>query len=307
MRMSRTAVLRVLCLILAMIVTLVLAPAASAASPPDIQPPDPTSGADPLTPSSDYPAGLDAQITAFQQKVSTWQGQGRGFATQAQELESRIQAHNAVVDSFPGHAAPPEVADPINAEADALNAERDALNAQIDAWQSQASELEAKRLQLMQRMASVLQNEYKVPPKLPFRRSPGGDSARPNGRNKLGQYSRDNGGDAVSREKENAALDAYAKDKGVPVVMTQTRANLTPETYDKLSPADAAKLRDYRLYDGLVRKSDGNYKALEVKSGTATYQPGQQQFDDAIRAGGQATAILNGQEITIDEVEIVPG
>lgn len=307
MRTSRTCARRVIWLILALIVALLLGSGTAVADSPDITPPDPTSGADPLSPSSDYPVDLDAQIAEFQQKVTAWQQQGQALAAQAESLESRIQAHNAVVDSYPGGAAPPEVAGPINAEADALNAERDALNAQIDAWQSQVGPLEAERLQLMQRMAYVLQNQYKVPPKLPFQRSPGGDSSRPLGRNNLGQYSRDNGGDAVSRQKENAALDSYAKDNGVRVVKDQTRADLTPATYDKLSPEDAAKLKEYRLFDGLVEKPDGTYKALEVKSGTANYSSGQQVFDNAIRNGGQATAFLNGQEITINEVEIVPG
>jgi hypothetical protein len=307
MGISPTTARRALCLILALIVALLIGPLPANAQSPDITPPDPTSGADPLTPSSDYPVDLDEQIAAFQQKVTAWQQQGQALATQAQSLESRIQAHNAVVDSYPNREAPPEVAGPVNAEAAALNAERDGLNGQIGAWKGQSSALEAERLQLLQRMAYVLQNQYKVVPKLPFRKAPGGDSASPTGRNRLGEYSRGNGGDAPSRQKENAALDAYARDNGVPVVKNQIRAELTPETYDKLSPDDAAKLREYRKFDGLVRKPDGHYKALEVKTGTAKYQPGQQPFDNAIRAGGQATARLDGQEIIIDEVEIVPG
>lgn len=298
------AVRRALCLLLALIIAVLLGGIPAAAQ---ILPLAPDSGADPLYPSSDYPVDLNAQIATFQQNVAAWQQQGIALGSQADSLHSRIQAHNAVVDSYPNHTAPPSIAGPINAEANALNAERDGLNAQISVWTGQAGSLEAERLRLMQRMAHVLQDEYKVVPKLPFRKAPGGDPGRPNVRNRLGQYSKGNGGDSQSRQKENAALDAYSKHNGVQVVKKQTNANLTPETYDKLSPEDVAKLRDYRKFDGLVPKPNGHYKGLEVKSGTAAYQPGQQPFDNAIRAGGQATAILDGKQIIIDEVELVPG
>src|SRR5882724_7399798 len=124
--LARTAQ-RVVCLILAVVVALVLGPSPATAGPPDVTPPDISNGADTLDPSSDYSVDLNAQITAFKQRVAAWQQQGGTLATQAESLNSRIAAHNAVVDSFPNHEAPPSVAGPINAEADALNAEREAL------------------------------------------------------------------------------------------------------------------------------------------------------------------------------------
>jgi hypothetical protein len=305
MRASRHAI----CLILALLAALLLGPNPASAQPPDITPPDPTSGADPLDPSSDFPVALNAEIAAFKQRVAAWQALGQTLATRAQSLRSRIAAHNAVVDSFPGRTAPPAVAGPINAEAAALNAERATLMAEIDAWKAQAGGLEAEHLRLVQRMAYILQNQYKITPQLPFFKKPtGGDSSRPLGRNNRGEYSKDNGGDSLSKQKENAALDAYARDNGVQVIKNQTKVNLTPETYSKLSPADAAKLKPTgRYFDGLIRKPNGHYKALEIKTGSGKYDAGQRAFDDAIRNGGQATATLDRQEIIIDEVELVPG
>lgn len=304
MRASR----RTICLILALLAALLLGPNPASAQPPDVTPPDPTSGADPLNPSSDFPVALNAEIAAFQQRLAAWQAQGQGLATQAQSLNSRIAAHNAQVDSFPGRTAPPAVAGPINARAAALNAERATLMAAIDAWKAQAGALEAERLRLMQRMAYILQNQYKITPPLPFNKSSGGDSSRPVSRNNRGEYSRDNGGDSPSRQRENAALDAYAKNAGVEVIKTQARAKLTPETFSKLTPADSTKIKlGGRYFDGLVKKPNGNYKALEVKTGTGNYDPGQRAFDNAIRNGGQARATVNGKEIIIDEVELVPG
>ncbi|MCX4095181.1 hypothetical protein [Nocardia sp. alder85J] len=296
-----------------MIVAVLLVPIGAAGQPPVAQPPgglappDTSSGADPLDPSSDYSVDLNTRIATFTATVAAWQQQGQMLAAQAQSLDARITAHNAVVDSYPGRTAPPSIADPLNEEAAALNSERDGLQGQITAWKEQATQLEAQRLALMQDIAHILHSEFRVVPPLPFRRAPGGDPGRAGIRNRLGQYSRGNGGDPASIGKEQAALDAYAKARNVQVITKQTKATLTPDGLAKLTPDEAAKLKTGRKFDGLVRKSNGNYLGLEVKSGTGGYQPGQEPFDDAIRRGGQAQAILDGSPITIDEVELVPG
>jgi hypothetical protein len=302
-----TAARHVICLILVLVVAVILGSGPAIAQPSDITPPDPSNGADPLDPSSDYSVKLNAEIAAFDARVAAWQAQGRALSTQAQSLRARIAAHNAVVDSFPNRVAPPAVAGPLNAEAAALNSERAALLAQIDVWKSQVGVLEAERLRLLQQIAFILQNQYKVQPPLGTRRPQGGDLGRPLGRNSLGQYTRGNGGDAVSIRKENAALDAYAKAHNVRVDKRQVQAALTTDGLAKLSEGEIAKLRAYRKYDGLVLKPNGHYKALEVKSDGASYQPGQKQFDDAIRRGGQARVVVDGKVVIIDEVEIVLG
>jgi hypothetical protein len=301
---SPTPIQRAICLILTLFVTLLLSPGlASAQQQPDITPPDPNSGAGPLNPSSGFSVALNAEITAFKARVDGWQQQGTALATQAQSLQARIAAHNAVVNAVPGRTAPPAVAGSLNARAAALNAERDALLTQISAWKSQMGALEAERLRLLQEMAYVLQNQYKVRPSLPFGKPTGGDP----GRNNLGKYTSQNGGDAKSTKKEQAALDTYASRRNVTVEKRQVHATLTREAVAKLTPEEAAQLNLYRKYDGLVLKPNGHYKALEVKTGSARYQPGQKPFDDAILRGGQATAVRDGKTVIIDEVEIIPG
>ncbi|MFC9894618.1 hypothetical protein ACFVMC_13095 [Nocardia sp. NPDC127579] len=304
--MSGSLGTRLVTLLLALILTL-LTGAVATAQPTELTPPDPTSGANPLDPSSDYSVDLNTQIAAFRARVTAWQQRGLDLDARATSLAERIRQHNAQVDSYPNRTAPGPVAASINARAAALNNEKAGLIGEINAWQGEVTALEAERLRLMQLIAHLLQTRYNTVPRLPFRSSPGGDPSRPLTRNKLGQYSRGNGGDASSRAKENAALDAYARNNNVTVIKKQTAARLSPEALAKLSPSDAAKLGSHRFYDGLIRKPNGHYKALEVKSGTAKYQKGQQPFDDAIRAGGYAEAEIDGQRIIIDEVEIVPG
>lgn len=297
----RSAARRAIVLILALFVALLVCPGPVGAQqpPPDITPPDLSSSAAPLDTSSGFPASLNAEIAAFKAQVDRWQQQGAALVSRAQSLQSRIAAHNASVPP----SAPPEVAGPLNARAAALNAERVALNAEITAWKSQVNALEAERLRILQEMAHILQAQHNVRPPLPFGRPAGGDP----GRNSLGKYTSQNGGDARSTKKEQAALDAYASRRNVEVEKRQVHATLTSEAVAKLSPAEAAQLNLYRKFDGLVEKPNGHYKALEVKTGSARYQPGQKPFDAAILRGGQATAVRNGKTIIIDEVEIIPG
>jgi hypothetical protein len=297
---------RAICLVLTALLALVLGTGVVSAQQPGVSQPDTSNAPESLQPSSDYSVDLNAQIAAFTQRVATWQQRAQPLMAQAQSLIARIDAHNARVNSFPNRRAPAAVANAVNAEATALNAERDQLRAQVAAWSSEGQVLETERMRLLRQAAHILQNQYKVRPPV-VQRAPGGDPSRQLGRNNRGEYTRDNGGDSVSRKREQAALDAYAKDHNVTVDRRQVAARLSPETLDKLSPAQVAKLKNFRKFDGLIRKPDGRYKALEVKTAGTGLRPGQAPFDNAILRGGHATAVVDGKVIIIDEVEIVPG
>ena len=54
-----------------------------------------------------------------------------------------------------------------------------------------------------------------------------------------------------------------------------------------------------RFYDGLALKEDGTYEGVEVKSGDATRDAHQRQFDDRVDSGIPATGMLNGKSITV--------
>lgn len=60
-----------------------------------------------------------------------------------------------------------------------------------------------------------------------------------------------------------------------------------------------------RLYDGLVENADGTYTGLEVKSGTASLEPSQRAFDNAVDGGSVARAMLNGQPIQITSTVLI--
>ena len=54
-----------------------------------------------------------------------------------------------------------------------------------------------------------------------------------------------------------------------------------------------------RFYDGLALKEDGTYEGVEVKSGDATRDAHQREFDDRVDSGIPATGTLDGKSITV--------
>lgn len=301
-----TAAQRVICLVLAAALALVLGAGVATADPPDVPTPDTSNAPESLSPNSDYNVDLNAQVAAFKERIMVWQERYPALAEQAESLGERIVTHNAKVDSFPNRTAPPEIAGPINAEGAALRAEQQELVPQVDAWMEEGRALETERLRLLRQIAFILQNVYKTRPPT-VQREQGGDPARQLGRNSLGKYTGGNGGDSVSRKKEDDALNAYAENHGVEVDKRQVAAHLSPDALSKLSAEEVGKLGLFRKYDGLIRMPNGHYKALEVKTAGTGLTKAQTPFDDAILRGGQATAVVDGKEIIIDEVEVVPG
>lgn len=57
-----------------------------------------------------------------------------------------------------------------------------------------------------------------------------------------------------------------------------------------------------RRFDGLFRNTDGTWTGVEIKSGSATRNPAQQGFGNAISGDNPAYAVLNGERIRIVDV-----
>jgi peptidoglycan hydrolase CwlO-like protein len=325
---------RVTCLILTAVLVLVLDAGVVNADP-----------VEPLKPSSDYSATLNSQIAAIGERIASLPRREADINAQQTALDPRIAAynqqskdvlaqldvngkkindHNAQVAGYP-NGAPPGIADALNAESQALNSEQQRLKAEANAiadegdaikaeqqqlktqkekLDSERSTLPAERQKLLQRMAAALQALIQTAPAT-VHQAPGGDPARPPGSASQGQHTQGNGGDPVSRKSQGAALDAYANSHGVTVDKRPLTARLSPEAVSKLSPSEAANLTLLRAFDGLVRKPNGNYKALDVTPAGAQPAAAQKAFDDATARGGPATAVVDGKKITIDEVEQV--
>jgi hypothetical protein len=264
---------------------------------------------------------LDEQVSALEQKATAHSGK-------AAALEGRIEAHNAKPRQFelPRQAA---AAAAYDAEASQLNVEKNQLNAeasglqnektqldnqrsqlnteeqqeraQVAAFNQQGAQLAAECQQLMQQAAALLD----APPPPPVA-APGGDQGRPVTAPGQGRQVAGDGGDPVSRRPQNQALDAYGKEHGVEVDKRQVWARMSPDSVGKFPASAQTDLQVTRTFDGLVRKPNGNYTALAVPSSATGISPGNKGFDDAIKAGGKATAILDGHRIVIDEVVRVP-
>lgn len=96
----------------------------------------------------------------------------------------------------------------------------------------------------------------------------------------------------ASMVKEEQGLKDYEKMHGMSVDRTSVRASVEG-------------VENGRYYDGLVRKSDGTYDALEVKSGRALRGPAQRAFDERVTYKTPATAVLNGERIQITSVKLI--
>ncbi|AYG02775.1 hypothetical protein [Gryllotalpicola protaetiae] len=123
------------------------------------------------------------------------------------------------------------------------------------------------------------------------------ESRQPNpnhpGRDKGGRYtSKDN--DAArddAAQKEQDGLDQYEDKYGEKPINTQVVA--------KQAGGDVG-----RKYDGLVKKPDGTWEGIEVKSGKSPYNGQQRDFDSKVSYESPATARLKGETIKITSVHV---
>ncbi|ALG08338.1 hypothetical protein AOZ06_16740 [Kibdelosporangium phytohabitans] len=268
------------------------------------------------------------QVVALNEQVTVLEQKAAAYSRKVSVLEARIGAHNAKPRQFqlPQQAA---AAAAYNAEAAQLNTEKNQLNAesaglqsekaqqdqrraqlkaeeqqqraQISAFNQEGARLAAECQQLLQQAAVLLDAPPPPPPV-----APGGDQGRPIAAPGQPRQVAGDGGDPVSRRPQSRALDEYAKQHGVDVDKRQVWARMSPNAVANLPASARTHLQVTRTYDGLVPKPNGNYKALEVPSATTGTSPGNKGFDEAIKAGGEAIASVDGRRIVIDEVERVP-
>lgn len=95
-------------------------------------------------------------------------------------------------------------------------------------------------------------------------------------------------------DKENRGLDEVSAEEGQEVLRDTVRASI----------GDSSQ---HRYFDGFIKRPDGTYSAVEVKSGTAIEkylrnEGNQLSFDQSVGPGNPATAILNGEVIQITNV-----
>ncbi|MEV6238624.1 DNA/RNA non-specific endonuclease [Lentzea sp. NPDC051838] len=247
-------------------------------------------------------------------------------------LSSKIRAHNAEPHEFeiPRQAAAAAAYDAeaaelgaeqtaLNAEEAQLESERSWISAEKSAVDDEGTRLESGKRELRSRISAFDDQRRQVATEtqrllqqalgevqaaadaqrqgVARHQDAGGDLGRP-----VNRPSTD-GGDPVSRKRDGTALDAYAAQRNVQVDKRRATATLTPEAVARIPLDLALRLAPHHVYDGLVEKPGGTYRALQVETTAPRLD---QSFDEAIRRGGQATAVVDGEKVTIDEVEVVP-
>lgn len=97
-------------------------------------------------------------------------------------------------------------------------------------------------------------------------------------------------------DKEGQGLDIIERRYGAPVFRDQVNAGIPGHN------RPGTDVPQVRRFDGLFRNTDGTWTGVEIKSGSATRNPAQQGFDDAISGDNPAYAVLNGERIRIVDV-----
>jgi hypothetical protein len=111
-----------------------------------------------------------------------------------------------------------------------------------------------------------------------------------------GTYGPGNSGDGKAAEK--AALDDREARTHIPIIRDQVKAT-HPDVIDPIT-----KKPQGRLYDGLEPTGNPDeYIGIEAKTHPGAHQTRQDRFDAAVSPERPATAILNGREIKIVDVQ----
>ena len=115
------------------------------------------------------------------------------------------------------------------------------------------------------------------------------------GRDIGGRYADGNPGTS-GKAQEKAALDREEELNGISIERAQVKATVE------------GGREGGRFWDGLFKKDDGTYGALEVKSGSATRDAGQRDFDDLVSYENPATTTMpNGEKILVTSVKVIRG
>ncbi|QKW18108.1 hypothetical protein HUT16_02655 [Kitasatospora sp. NA04385] len=312
-----------------------IAPARAAAGSSEV------SGAaiEPLATGAAYPASLNARIREFDQQLSAlptqkdlddqqsaldkrtaaYNEQSRAVLDALDANDRKIDVHNAEVAQYPD-GAPPSVADALNAEAEAINGEQqrlkdqagkiadegDSIKADQKALDGRKSDLETKRSTLrttrgtlIGEMATALV-ALLAPPPPGAGRADGGDQAH-----SAAAAPQVDGGDSVSGATSGKPLDQYADHSGEKVDKRPVTAVVDPDAVSRVSADDAGALPPVRFYNGLVKKSDGTYRALYLSSPDQKPTKAETAFDDTVSRGAAGVAFVDGKKFLITDVQPV--
>lgn len=103
-----------------------------------------------------YSPQLNSRIVKYNTALTELSMKIDDLKGRTDDLSRRVREHNNEVDSYPGHVAPPAVADRINAEGEALRAEQGQLNAELDALKAEADRLEGEQTAIKAAVAAEL-------------------------------------------------------------------------------------------------------------------------------------------------------
>ncbi|MFD7587467.1 DNA/RNA non-specific endonuclease [Kitasatospora sp. NPDC059811] len=284
-------------------------------------------------------AALASRIDAHNNKPHTFQLPAQAAASSAYDAEaSELRSEQAQLQAEKGSLESEQ--SQLGQEESKLGSRQSQLSAAAKAQEAKAKELQAKEQQLqpraqqlLQQMAQATQSLADNPPDPAAAMDQGGDAAAPpqhraqapsqrqNQSENQGQsqsQSRRRGVDTVDtsdaagtadspyQQPRTSALKAYAKQAGTTVDMRPGTAYLLPEAVGQLPAAQAAQLGSPSIaYDGLVRKPDGNYTALQVQMPGAAAAPALEVFKTAMNRRGKLVAYKAGVKLVIDEIKTV--
>ncbi|MEV3952312.1 hypothetical protein AB0K57_32550 [Streptomyces halstedii] len=113
------------------------------------------------------------------------------------------------------------------------------------------------------------------------------------------------GGDSVSGASRDKPLNHYASLHDVEVDSRPVSAVLSPSAVSKASTSDAGALPPTRVFDGLIKKDDGTYRAVYLRNPLQVLSAGQKAFDDTINGGGSGITVIDGKKVRITDVKPV--
>ncbi|MEV5833588.1 hypothetical protein [Nocardia sp. NPDC052112] len=317
---------RVCIAVIAFVLTLT---SAAGAQPPAIPQPGP-SDVPKVQPDNRNPAPLSQRIAQFNAKVTGFVSRAaahRGWETTLRAQESSLAARSSALDAEsralearrPSPYASAGViaqfnnqVDAYNAKVIALNADVDNHNRDVDAYNAEREALVALQQELLREAEAIDAETTRVEAEAQRASAPPRAAPQPGNQPQRQPQSGVNApqppaaGNSPSRQQQTGAVRKYEQDKGVRVVEKPVTARLTPETLDGLSEQQVAQLTGggQRQFDALVPKPGGKYIGIVVR-GSAGPSPSEAAFESAIERGGQAKGSLDGNEIIIDEVEVI--
>ncbi|MFJ5229784.1 hypothetical protein ACIQBJ_07740 [Kitasatospora sp. NPDC088391] len=252
---------------------------------------------------------VDEEITAHNAKQGTVQGAGAvaAYNAEARQLEAKRDQENAVEDRVQGEQNQiRQEAAQVDARSSQLDSAAAANDSKAAALRAKGQQLHSQAQQLIIQMAQVVQSFDSAPADPVAAMDRGGDAPAPApqaGNRSAGQD--EDPGDSPDRQPRTAALAQYAKQHGGTVEARPGTAYLTPDAVRRLSPAQAAALGSPAVgYDGLVRKPNGHYTAVQVRAPAAADAPSTAPAPAALGSGG-LVAYQNGARLPVDEVTTV--